>query len=201
MKKQLVSFRDFLKTGKMGPVSPDMKMIEIADVLGTPEHADPDYWAFGKLEMSFDDQAPHQMNWFQIEEAGYLEGDFEVLIDDLSLSLDGFNGNTKPSEFLAAGLWAPEEAAVFYAVLSDDILLNICAGPIQIHFRVDTDFIEDGDAQKYLTNSTVSQLVSNIDAHATLDSIYSYPQPAFEEVPGAFNWNLLSGRDYLTLAR
>ncbi|MER8447728.1 hypothetical protein NKH52_31635 [Mesorhizobium sp. M1066] len=45
------------------------------------------------------------------------------------------------------------------------------------------------------------QLVSDIDRRTTLDSIYSYPQPAFEEIPGAFDWNLLSGRDYLTLAR
>ncbi|MER8512406.1 hypothetical protein NKH47_05570 [Mesorhizobium sp. M1060] len=208
MKKQLLSFRDFLKTGTFGPVSPSLKMIDIAGVLGPPDGwvtepagTIPVYWIFGKLEISFDEEAPHWMNWFQIEEAGYLEGDFEVLTDRLVLSLDGFSGETKPSEFLAAGLWAPEEAAVFYAALSDDILLNICAGPIQIHFRVDTDFIEDGDAQKYLANSTVSQVVSDIDSRATLDSIYSYPQPAFEEIPGAFNWNLLSGRDYLTLAR
>jgi hypothetical protein len=199
MKRQLVSFRDFLKTGKLGPVSPDIKMIEIAEVLGTP--ADPNYWTFGKLEISFDDEAPHEMNWFQIEEADYLEGDFEAFTDRLALSLDGFSGDTKPSEFLAAGLWGPEEATMFYTALSDEILLNICAGPIQIDFRVDTDFIEDGDTQKYLTNSTVSQLVSDIDSRATLDSVYSYPQPAFEEIPGAFNWNLLSGRDYLKLAR
>jgi hypothetical protein len=208
MTKQLLSFRDFLRTGTLGPVSPSLKMIDIASVLGPPdgwitEHAEtiPVYWTFGQLEISFAEEAPHQMNWFQIEEAGYLEGDFEILTDRLVLSLDGFRGDTKPSEFLAAGLWTPEEAAVFYAAVSDDILLNICAGPIQIHFRVDTDFIEDGDAKKYLASSTVSQLVSDIDSRATLDSIYSYSQPAFEEIPGAFNWNLLSGRDYLMVAR
>ena len=208
MKKQLLSFRDFLKTGCLGPVFPSLKMIDIAGVLGPPDdwitkHAEtiPVYWIFGKLEISFDDEAPHRMNWFQIEEAGYLEGDFEVLTDRLVLSLDGFSGGMKPTEFLAAGLWAPEDATVFYAAASDDILLNICAGPIQIHFRVDTDFIEDGDAQKYLANFTVSQLVSDIDSRATLDSIYSYAESASEEIPGAFNWKLLSGRDYLTLAR
>ncbi|TSE12985.1 hypothetical protein C1D09_006195 [Mesorhizobium intechi] len=208
MTKQLLSFRDFLRTGTFGPVSPLLTMIEVASLLGPPdgwitEHAEtiPVYWIFGKLEISFSEEAPHRMNWFQIEEAGYLDGDFEILTDRLVLTLDGFSGHTGPSEFLAAGLWAPEKAAVFYAALSDDILLNICAGPIQIHFRVDTGFIEDGDAQKYLASSSLSQLISDIDSRATLDSIYSYSQPAFEEIPGAFNWNLLSGRDYLTLTR
>ncbi|RWC57183.1 hypothetical protein [Mesorhizobium sp.] len=206
MTKQLLSFRDFLRTGTFGPFSPSLRMIDVASMLGPPEgwiteHAEtiPVYWIFGKLEISFGEEAPHRMNWFQIEEAGNLDGDFEVLTDRLVLTLDGFSGHTKPSEFLSAGLWAPEDAAVFYAALSDDILLNICAGPIQIHFRIDTDFIEDGDAKKYLASSTVSQLVSDIDSRATLDSIYSYSRQAFEEIPGAFNWNLLSGRDYLML--
>ncbi|MER9132949.1 hypothetical protein [Mesorhizobium sp. M0768] len=36
MKKQLVSFRDFLVTGTLGPVIPGMKMIEIAEAFGAP---------------------------------------------------------------------------------------------------------------------------------------------------------------------
>ncbi|MER9489985.1 hypothetical protein NKI50_29180 [Mesorhizobium sp. M0563] len=57
MKKQLVSFRDFLKTGTLGPVYPGMKMIEIAKVLGAPDdwlteyaEAVPEYWFCGTLE-------------------------------------------------------------------------------------------------------------------------------------------------------
>ncbi|MGX9178198.1 hypothetical protein ACWTU8_09990 [Mesorhizobium sp. BHbdii] len=185
-----------------------MKMLEVAKALGAPdgwntEHADviPDYWFFGKLEISFDDVAPYQMNWFQIEEAGYLEGDFEPLTDQIVISLDGFSGDTKPSDFLAEGLWDPKEATIYYAALSDDILLNICAGCIQVHFRVDTAFIDDGDAQNYLNASTVSRLVRDIDSRTTVDSIYSYPDLAREEVPGVFNWKTLSGRDYLNLIR
>jgi hypothetical protein len=208
VKKHLVSFCDFLKTGTLGPISAGMKMMEVAETLGPPdgwitEHAKtvPVYWTFGKLEICFGEDAPHLMNWFQIEEAGYLEGDFEVLTDSLRLSLDGFTGDTKPSEFLAAGLWAAQEATVFYAAVSDDILLNVCAGPIQIHFRVDTGFIGDGDAERYLTDASVSQLIGDIGSRTKLDSIYSYPHPALEQVPGAFNWKALSGRDYLNLVR
>ncbi|MCZ8545502.1 hypothetical protein OOJ09_15030 [Mesorhizobium qingshengii] len=195
-----MSFRDFLKTGKLGAISPDMTMTEIVTVLGTPEHADPDYWTFGKLEISFDVEAPRQMNWFQIEEAGYLKGDLEVLTNRLALSLDGFSGKTKPSQFLDAGLWAPNQVKIFYAASGDDILLNICAGPVQIHFRVDANLKDGQDAETYLSNVPMSQLIMKIDSQAVLDSIYSYPHPKTEEVPGAFNWKLLSGSHYLILA-
>ncbi|WP_128289224.1 hypothetical protein [Mesorhizobium sp. M7A.F.Ca.MR.176.00.0.0] len=129
MKKQLLSFRDFLKTGSLGPISPDMTMAEIVEVLGMPEHVDPDYWTFGKLEISFDITPPRQMNWFQIEQASYLKGDLEALTTRFALSLDGFSGKTKPSEFLGAGLWTPDQAKVFYAASGHDIGMNICAGP------------------------------------------------------------------------
>lgn len=200
MKKQLLSFRDFLKTGSLGPISPDMTMAEIVEVLGTPEHADPEYWTFGKLEISFDVELPHQMNWFQIEEAGYLTGELEALTDRFALSLDGFSGKTKPSEFLGAGLWATDQAKVFYAASGRDIGLNICAGRIQMHFHVATDFIRDQDTESYLSASPTSQSVAEIDSRAVLGSIYSHPYPKVEEVPGAFNWKLLSGSQYLALA-
>ncbi|RWE40467.1 MAG: hypothetical protein EOS78_08660 [Mesorhizobium sp.] len=200
MKKQLLSFRDFLKTGRLGGVSPNMTMAEIVDVLGMPEHPDPYYWTFGKLEISFAGEAPRQMNWFQIEEAGYLEGELETLTDRFSLSLDGFSGKTKPSEFLGAGLWAAGQAKVFYAACGDDIMLNICAGLIQMHFDVDTDFIGDQDAEAYLSASSPSQSIAEIESRAVLDSIYSYPNPKAEEVPGAFNWKRLSASHYLVLA-
>ncbi|WP_209444633.1 hypothetical protein [Mesorhizobium erdmanii] len=200
MKTQLVSFRDFLKTGRLGAVSPDMTMAEIADVIGIPEHAEPDYWTFGKLEISFDVEPPYRMNWFQIEEAGYLKGDLEALTDRLVLSLDGFSGKTKPSEFLEAGLWTPDQAKVFYAASGYDIGMNICAGTIQMHFHVPTDFIADQDAEAYLSASSPSQSMAKIDSRAVLDSIYSYPHPKTEEVPGAFDWKLLSGSQYLALA-
>ena len=199
MKKQLVSFRDFLKTGRLGAVSPDMTMAEIVDVIGMPEHADPDYWTFGKLEISFDVEPPHRMNWFQIEQANHLKGDLEALTDRFALSLDGFTGKTKPSEFLGAGLWTPDQAKVFYAASGHAIGMNICAGLIQMHFHVATDLIANQDAEAYLSASSPSQSMAKIDSRAVLNSIYSYPHPKTEKVPGAFNWKLLSGSQYLAL--
>jgi hypothetical protein len=84
MKKQLASFRDFLATGTLGALSPGMKLIDVAELLGPPDGwniDEPDpvplYWFFGKLEISFESVAPYQMNWFQIEGAAHLKGKLE----------------------------------------------------------------------------------------------------------------------------
>ncbi|CDX21524.1 conserved hypothetical protein [Mesorhizobium sp. SOD10] len=166
MKKQLASFRDLLATGNLGPVTPDMTLKDIATALGPPDgwnvdhdHPVPVYWFFGKLEISFDSAAPYQMNWFQIEGATQLRGKSATLTERLRLSLDGFSGETKPSEFLSAGLWDSRQATVYYAALSDDILLNICTGCIQIHFQVDTAFIDDREAIEYLASRRCPSLL------------------------------------------
>jgi hypothetical protein len=211
MKKQLISFREFLRTGAFGPISSAMKMIEVAKELGPPEgwiteHAEtiPLYWTFGKLEISFDEDSPHLMNWFQIEQAGYLEGDFDILTDRLVLSLDGFNGVTKPSVFLSGDLWPLETTTVSYCGLSDDIMLSICAGPIELHFRVDTDFLADGDAPGYLGRTELPQLVKTFDEQVyELDSIYSYPYQAIERIHTCrdiLGWKSLTSKEYLAHA-
>ncbi|WP_164832191.1 hypothetical protein, partial [Mesorhizobium sp. M7A.F.Ca.CA.004.05.2.1] len=61
-------------------------------------------------------------------------------------------------------------------------------------------FIGNQDAETYLKASSPSQAMAKIDSRAVLDSIYSYPYPNTEEVPGAFDWKLLSGSQYLALA-
>ncbi|MES0156643.1 hypothetical protein NKJ81_24030 [Mesorhizobium sp. M0018] len=208
MKKQLVSLRDFFMTGTLGPVIPGMKMIEIAEAFGAPDdwitkYAEtiPVYWIYGQLEASFDNEPPHDLNWFQIEHVHAIRSKTERITDQFALSMDGFDSRTKPSEFLNAGLWTPEEAMVFYIASRNDIDLNICAGPIQIYFRVDTDFIEDRDAEKYLNGVTVSQLISDIDHRTEIDSVYSYSHPAIEQITKAIDWKSISGRNYLNFAR
>jgi hypothetical protein len=211
MKKQLISFQDFLKTGALGPISLGMKMIDVARELGAPdswitEHAEtiPPYWIYGKLEISFDEDPPYPMNWFQIEQAGYLEGDFDILADELVLSLGGFSGTTKPSEFLSAGLWPPESVTVSYYGLGDDIVVTISAGPVELHFRIDTDFLADGDAPSYLDRTALPQLIKTVDGQADmLDSIYSYPHHSLENIESSrdiFGWKSLSGSEYLAYA-
>ncbi|TIU30477.1 MAG: hypothetical protein E5W27_01040 [Mesorhizobium sp.] len=183
-----------------------MTLIEVASVLGSPDGWNIDegdrvplYWFFGKLEISFDSTAPYQVNWFQIEGATQLKGNFEPLTEQLKLALEGFTGESRPSQFLSAGLWDSKLTSVYYAGLSDDILLNVCVGRIQIHFQVDASFIGDRQAIEYLDKATLSRFVRDIDSRTKVDSIYSYPQTATEEVPGPLNWRSLTGQDYLDL--
>ncbi|MER9082886.1 hypothetical protein [Mesorhizobium sp. M0895] len=209
MKKQLVSFRDFLKTGTLGPVYPGMKMIEIAKVLGAPDdwlteyaEAVPEYWFYGTLEASFDKDPPHELDWFQIEHVHAIRGKTERITDQFVLSMEGLNGRTKPSEFLEAGLWAPDEVKIFYAKFSDwEFTLDLCAGPVHIFFRVDIDFIENGEIERYLSKTSVAQIISDIDRRTVVDSIYSYRHPSSEQRRIELDWKVLTGNEHLALVR
>ncbi|MDI6027499.1 hypothetical protein QBK99_14975 [Corticibacterium sp. UT-5YL-CI-8] len=182
MPNVLASFRQFLKTGCLGPLSTDMTLMDVARILRGPDdfvlssdRVVPLYWCYNKLEISFAQDAPHRMEWFQIEHADDLEGDFEVIVDDmLAMTLDGFDAATKPSEFLIRDVWVPTDTIVTWRAMNDDILLSIKSGSVQIYFRVDTDFLQDGDAGNYLSSNTLENVVRTVDCRTKLDSIYSY---------------------------
>ncbi|MBD0413773.1 hypothetical protein [Oryzicola mucosus] len=182
MPNNLVSFRKFLQTGRLGPISADMTLMDVARVLGGPDRfilssdqTVPLYWCYNKLEISFAEDVPHRIEWFQIEYADCLDGDFEVIVDDmLAMTLDGFDNATKPSEFLLQDVWSPNDTIVTLRAISDDILLNIKSGPIRIYFRVDTDFLQGSDAGHYLRSNRLEDVVRTIDTRTQLDSIYSY---------------------------
>lgn len=206
--KRIVSFRDFLRTGTLGPISPGMRMIDVAKELGPPkgwitEHADtiPLYWIFGKLEILFDGDSHCPIDWYQIEDAGYLEGGFEIFTERLVLSLDGLTGVTKPSEFLQSDLWNSEEPIVSYYGLHDDIMLSICAGRVALYFQVTTDFLVDGDAAGYLAQTDLAQTIKMIDDKTCqLDSIYSHRIKAIkqlEDTRAILGWKSLTGTEYL----
>ncbi|SDP76068.1 hypothetical protein [Phyllobacterium sp. OV277] len=206
MTNQIISFREFLKTGILGPLSTDMKLIDVAEALGVPTffflHPDtedvPVYWGYNKLEISFEVESPHPMQWFQIEHAGGLEGDFEAISDKILLALDGFNGDTKPSEFLLGELWNPDEVIVNLGALADDIALNICAGKISVLFQLDSTFIVDGDAERYIVTADIIQIINDIDGRTSLDSVYSHLSA--EDAIKSNTWRhpiRITGREYL----
>ncbi|WP_143348279.1 hypothetical protein [Ensifer adhaerens] len=177
----------------------------MAKALGAPdrfltEYAEtvPTYWCYGKLEIEFDEDAPHPMNWFQIEFAGELRGDFEILTDSLVLSLEGLNGRTKPSACIEAGRWDPAGTLVNIGANVDDIMINICAGPVQIFFRVDSTFIPDGDAERYIAETALGQIIRDIDGRTEFDSIYSLPTAAIASTRSRHGYKLATdGTTYL----
>lgn len=174
----LISFRDFLKTGHFGPITPDLCLLDVANTLGAPDsfltkHAEniPTYWRYGKFEIDFLVEVPHKIRFYQIEWASYLEGQYELIKNDIVLLLEGLHGSTKPSEFLLAGLWDTENVTVNVGAMSDDIKLNICAGLVRIVFEINASFIENGDAEKYLTDTSITEIIKTIDDRTEVNSI------------------------------
>jgi hypothetical protein len=204
MEKQIASFREFLSTGRLGPLHHCMTLMDVARVLGPPEdwitseeQTVPVYWKFGKVEISFDETAPHRMHWFQIEHAEHLQGEFDAITDDLVLALDGIDGTTKPSEFLSAGLWSPDIASVCCETSHGDASMCICAGNVQILFRIDLRTADDGWPRGDSDRFSLSELTGAIERSARLDSVYSYPGPAREYLPASLGWRIIDSRNYL----
>lgn len=181
MPKAIASTREFLRTGSLGAIRNGLTMDEVKRVLGSPRHTTnphgegPDtYWLYNYLEVNFDFDPPNRVNWFQIEHANQLGGEFADVTNSFSIALEGFHGATKPSAFLTERLWAPDQAIINIGPFHDDILLSICAGAISIIFQVETSFIPDQDAERYFSTNEIEQIVREIDGRTILDSIYSH---------------------------
>ncbi|KAA0697681.1 hypothetical protein DTW90_20100 [Neorhizobium sp. P12A] len=201
----LISFREFLKTGNFGPITPDSVLLDVARKLGAPEsfittYAKdiPTYWRYGKFEIGFEEEAPYKIYFYQIEWASYLEGPYELIKDDIVLLLEGLHGSTRPSEFLLADLWKAEDVAVNFGALCDDLHLNISSGAIEIVFEIDSSFVDGNDAEKYLANSNLQDVVKDIDHRTQINSIVV--SASRSEAVSAVDYlhrHKLSGREYL----
>jgi hypothetical protein len=187
----LVSFKSFLNTGRMGPLHTELTLTQVAELLGRPgswiiqpRDACPEYWTYGKLEISFDTStpAPFQMRFFQIEFANSLEGDCEVFSGpdgmDLVLALDGLHGKSKPSDFVRAMIDGPAVTVTFRVMTSTQtVYMNISNGLVEVLFGAQ---LKNGIAPLIPAEG----LARKMDLPAKLDSIYAYrntgerePQP------------------------
>lgn len=159
----------------------------------------PTYWCYGKLEIQFDADAPYRTDWFQIEDAGDLEGDFEIITQDIALALEGITGTTRPSTLLQAGIWKPEETVVSIGAVADDLTLNIRAGRIGVIYRVASTSIPGGDAAQFISQAIVGDIASTIDQRsAVIDSIFSLrtDKEPVTSLPD-LNMHTISGSQYL----
>jgi hypothetical protein len=192
----LASFKTFLTTGRIGPLHTDLTLPEVAMLLGRPgswiiqsEDACPEYWTYGKLEISFDTStpAPFQMRFFQIEFANSLEGDCEVFSGpdglDLVLALDGLHGQSKPSDFVRAMMSGPAVTVTFRVMTSAEVVyMTISNGLVKVLFGAQ---FKNGIAPLIPAEG----LARKMDLPAKLDSIYAYrntdepePQPRAPEL-------------------
>jgi len=124
--RHLCSFKQFLATGRLGPISTDLDMRQVADRLGTPQdwlfsrYDEPPYWIYSeidndrpKLEISFSLDTPHPVEWFQIEDANYICEDFHLFGQSLAMTSDGLSGASTPSEYLRSGALDAEKTTIY----------------------------------------------------------------------------------------
>jgi hypothetical protein len=114
--RHIASFKQFLATGRLGPISTDLNLRQVADLLGTPQdwifsyYDTPPYWIYTeidndrpKLEIEFSLDAPHPVEWFQMEDASYICGPFHLFGRSLAMTTDGLSGESTPAEYLQSG--------------------------------------------------------------------------------------------------
>lgn len=199
-----LSFADFLNTGRLGPVAPDMNLDEVAEVLGPPSwwniedaYPAPHYWGYGHyLEIAFRFDGRPRCSWFQLEAAGGLAGDAVLISDDFVMALDGLTGKSSISRYISA-IGDIDRVKVSLFDVTGSRYPAILIDNVEIGFNC--------DGHIYEAATPLDEAIAIIEAHSSLDSIYSYAKDEnlahrhqqFRSVPGSV---ILSGQDYLDLA-
>ena len=200
--RQIASFLEFLRTGRLGPLSTDCTPAQVARLLGVPggyivhDYRNwPTYWCYGDhVEISFLDERG-KMDWFQIDRASSLEGEFFLVSENLAVTLDGFSGEMRPSSFLrhlsAHGL----ESYIEPKLRKDEENCYLLDFWIVIPPTVNVCWNFDEDLDEVLKRVTahcaqdkkpdpLSWIVSRLDPHLpTLHTIYSFSRSPVREVP------------------
>lgn len=194
---QLVSFREFIVTGRLGPLHTSMRPAEVADALGTPacwilnEGVNwPEYWEYGNhLEISFDSSTGN-MWFFQIERAKSLKGDFFRLNDARNWTetaygvvLDGFHGYSKPSDFLKISVAAGLATEIHLSIeqFNNDMWISIGTSIVIIYSAVGCEHwpsiaqrARQMVSARGLSIRDTAQLLMAVDDMMQLDSIYAH---------------------------
>jgi len=197
----LASFRDFLKTGKLGPLTSMLDLRGTSDLLGPPgdwaytskEDVFPLYWMYEdglgcRLEISFEPNPPHAIQWFQIDDAEGLRQDVHVFGDRLALAMDGLHGRSRPSELLSSRVWEIETAVLRFD--PKDLMLVVSAGSVQIIFEADGDdeYVPDGERRAMLADAFgANRCFAEIERHYRMTGIYGFPRreaALWPELPG-----------------
>lgn len=184
--RHVASFRHFLSTGRLGPISVDLNLRQVADLLGTPQdwifNGDvPFYWIYSeidsgcpKLEICFSPNAPHPIFWFQIEDAGDVRDTFHLFGQSLVMTADGLSGASTPAEYLRSGAFDVGKTTIY---LDEDFVLAIVTDRLAAYFCARGDGEEDmSDDQK---RAIIDGFGTGLDFTARdrlyrVDSIYSF---------------------------
>lgn len=176
-----IMLADFLATGRLGPVHCGLNRNQVALALGAPDgwiarrsgEEFPSYWCYGKLELSFDPDPPHAMNFFQIEFASRLSGDCEILAGGkIVLALQGLSGRSRPSDVLRLIRDDGRPWLVHYSGPTGSGALTVCNESVMIVFG--TEFPDEITSE--LAAMDDAAYLKQCDRYADLDSIYVYPR-------------------------
>jgi hypothetical protein len=186
--RHVASFRQFLSTGRLGPISTDLNLRQVADLLGTPQdwifnYDAPFYWIYSeidndrpKLEIAFSADAPHPVEWFQIEDANDICDTFHLFGQSLTMTTDGLSGASTPAEYLRSGAFDVDNTTLY---LDEYFELAIVTDRIVVYFyRIDGAGDDmNGDEKRVIFGGFGKRLeFSKHDSVYRIDSIASHPE-------------------------
>lgn len=187
---RLVSLVEFLNTGHLGPLKPGSAVREIADQFGPPKgwifnsiDPLPDYWTYGRLEVFLDFDEEPRCRWFQIEHAGSLSGDVDILSDGWVMTLDGLDGESKIADFIGR-IHDIDRVSVHFVANAPRVWID---RSVQIGFGHDNELPVQRDQ--------ITSMLAAVNRDSWLDSIYSY-SPDELLIGWQDEWHL-SGRAFL----
>jgi hypothetical protein len=180
LQQSRVSFKAFLQTGKLGPLSIGSLLKDVAAGLGPPRywsnvHTDypvPNFWGYHHLELRFSERTPSRLEHFQLSRADELRGRSVALCGNLRLSLNGLHGALKPSDFLRHDLWPNRKVIVDIQLIAGELQLRLGARPIELLYVMKDDV--DNQAVVAFHNQDWHSLVDLFECGSRLYSIGCY---------------------------
>jgi hypothetical protein len=176
--RQAISLRTFLQTGRLGPISCGLPLLEVAALIGPPGRwaADvhdfpfPLNWSYVGLDISFSVEAPHRVDLLKLDPARLGRTRFHNLCPLLRLSLDGIPLLGRPSQLLNSGIWELDALKIGLHLDTADPRLIISLTGIELLF-----VLYDSDAEELATlaRDDVKQAIPLFDSTAVLHGIYA----------------------------
>jgi hypothetical protein len=147
--RHIVSFRHFLSTGQLGPLTTDTTLGNVARAIGPPQafgepaadDALPLRWHYecdgSVLEIDFLTSPPHRME--QLRMVPSLRGEYCLFGPNLLMTTDGIQSGSPPSTYLRSGAF-DEVTTVIH--LSETLDVTIVCGQVSVLFMGAEDFAE-----------------------------------------------------------
>jgi hypothetical protein len=202
-KLQTGSLRTFLRTSKLGPISLDLPLLEVAALIGPPN-----WWAtdvhdfpfplnlgYAGLEISFSVEPPHMIEWFKVDPAQLKQTRYHRFCASLQISLEDIPISGRPSMLLASDIWDADAVAISFHCRGHEPRMIVSVGYIELLYVIyDQDIPKFADLSREKPDSAIPLL----DEHAVLHGIYIGSDPtALGNRWPTEPWHTVSVQEYL----